>query len=41
LGSRFIDEAAQLPSPEVGLNLFVPELMVKFEKPHPKLLQVF
>ena len=39
--SRFVDEAVQLSSPKVSLNLFVPELMVKFEKPHPKLRQVF
>ena len=39
--SRFVNEVVQLSSPGVGLNLFVPELMVKFEKPRPKLRQVF
>jgi hypothetical protein len=40
-GSRFVAEVVQLSSPGVGLNLFVPEPMGKFEKPRPQLRQVF
>jgi len=41
VGEGFGDETAELPSLEIGFNLFVPNARVKLQEPRPELRKLF